>query len=79
MRPIKTQTTNMMFTAPDCRNLPTKVTMDPSKPGKRFIVSIWTLTDHERKLIADGANIELTMVNSQPPVMLGTSEEQEVE
>ena len=34
------------------------------------VASVWEPTDEERAAIADGANIQLTVIGGQPPVML---------
>jgi hypothetical protein len=38
--------------------------------GVPRISSVWELTDEERRAIADGFNIELTVYGGQPPVAM---------
>lgn len=51
-----------------CLELPGKV--EVLTPTLFEVQSIWSFTEEERKLIAEGHNISLRCVNGQPPVML---------
>lgn len=77
MNPSKTPSTNAIFVAEGCDDLPvTKVLLD----GNPTLMSFWTPTDAERIAIAGGADVVLMILgDAHPPVILTTSNEVAVE
>jgi hypothetical protein len=76
MKPVETESTNAVFKLPggtDMNDLP--LTRMPSDQGD-CLVSVWELTDDERRVIAEGSRIELIVWGgAHPPVALRTEVE----
>jgi hypothetical protein len=80
MLPVKTPRTNRTFILPggtEENNLPLEVTNDAD--GLTVFRSTWQLTDEERRWIAAGANIVLTVWGlNHPPVAMHVEKDGEV-
>lgn len=76
MNPIRFEGVNLNYGPPknwdaekngECLTLPVMQTRERGLP---LVISVWKPTDEERAAIAAGANIVLSCVGTQPPVML---------
>jgi hypothetical protein len=71
MRPRKTENSNMVYSLPG-GNEDNDMHCQRLKPGS--ILSVWDFTDEERKLIAEGYNVELVIYTEPiPPVSMAVT------
>ena len=74
MRPIKTDYSNITFTAPGCFDLP--ATIAQRADGAKEIETVWELNDSELEQIAKDKRIHLyIMGGAMPPVYLSVRPE----
>lgn len=74
MRPIKTDYSNIIFSAPGCFDLP--ATIAQRQDGAKEIETVWELNDAELEQIAKDKRIHLyIMGGSMPPVYLSVRPE----
>ena len=74
MRPIKTDYSNIVFTAPGCFDLP--ATVAQRSDGAKEIETVWELNDAELEQIAKDKRIHLYIMGSaMPPVYLSVRPE----
>ena len=74
MRPIKTDYSNIVFTAPGCFDLP--ATIAQRQDGAREIETVWELNDSELEQIAKDHKLYLyIMGGAMPPVFLSVRPE----
>lgn len=84
MKGIKTENSNHNFGPPNGHedsvdDLPCEWVED--EEGNRVVRSVWKISDEERQMIANGANIllDLWWIGAFPPVAVGVTDEKEIE
>ena len=71
MTPVKTEYSNVTFTAEGCRDLP--ATIAQRRDGGHEVETVWELTDEELEQINKDRRVYLYVMGRQmPPVLLST-------
>lgn len=82
MRAVKTENSNHNFGPPEgtpegeILDLPCEWVEDPNN-GNRVVRSVWQISENERQMIANGANIQLDVwwIGAFPPVVMSVTDE----